>query len=180
VIATVTLTLALATAAQPLPSATPASEPSATAEPAPSAAGLPAPSSEPAAGASTAPAAAPSTVPSAAPTPDIYKYRFVPHQPAQPDAATPQIFEIFLNDQHLHSSGTIAIKVVTSTNVVKVITRSNGRDGVLPAIAPGDFEAISRLPKIPFIAAGMTTLLEFVGFTAEGKTVSVKIPVKIE
>lgn len=146
------------------PSATPVTGPSATAVPAP------------AATASVAPEPAPTTTATA----DPYKYRFVPRQPAVHEPGTPQIFAIYLNDQTLHGSGLILIKVVTSPDVVKVITRSNGREGVIQEAAPGDFEANSRLPKIPFIAAGMTTLLEFVALTADGKSVSVKVPVKLE
>jgi hypothetical protein len=178
VIAAVTLALTLAAGpGMPPPSAEPLPEPSATAAPAASAPAVPEPST---AGETAAPA--PSTTPSASvtATPDPYKYRFVPRQPAVHEPGTPQIFAIFLNDRTLHGSGVIAIKVVTSPDVVKVITRSNGRDGVIPEIAAGDFEASSRLPKIPFIAAGMTTLLEFVAFTADGKTASVKVPVRLE
>jgi hypothetical protein len=178
VIAAVTLALALAAAAQPTPGPSPTDEASPSAQTAPSPAET-APSSSPGPAESAAPAESATPIPSPAPTPDPYKYRFVPRQPAQPAAGTPQIFAVFLNDQHLHSSGTIEIKVVTSANVVKVITRSNGRDGVLQLTGPGDFEAHSRLPKIPFIAAGVTTELEFVAYTADGKSVVVKVPVKI-
>jgi hypothetical protein len=117
--------------------------------------------------------------PNASPSPDPYRYRFVPRQPDHVDPDAPQIFAVYLNDRKLRSGGPIAIKVLTSENVVKVVSRSNGREGIVPAIAPGDFEASSKLPKIPFIAAGMTTLLEFVASTADGKSVSVKVPVKL-
>ncbi len=159
----------------PLPSASPpASFPSETPLPVPSATAAPSlvPSAPP-----PSPGAVPVPEPSA--TADPYGYRFVPRQPAHPVEGVPQIFAVYLNDRKLHSGGPILIKVVTSPDVVKVISRSNGREGVLQAVAPGDFEASSKLPKIPFIAAGMTTLLEFVASNADGKTVSVKVPVTI-
>jgi len=183
VIAIVTLALTLAiAAAQPPPAPSAVPEPSVTSVPEPSGTAAPEPnaSAAPAPSAAAEPVPGPSVTPSASATRDPYKYRFVPRQPAVSEPGTPQIFAIFLNDQTLHGGGVIEIKVVTSPDVVKLISRSNGRQGVLPAIAPGDFEAISRLPKIPFIAAGMTTLLEFVAFTADGKSVSVKVPVKLD
>jgi hypothetical protein len=184
VIVAASFVLALATAVggeQPMPSASPATPvPSLSAAPVPSATVEPVPGATPPAptpGESAVPTVSPA--PSTSPTPDPYKYRFVPRQPDHPEAGVPQIFAVYLNDRKLHSSGPIMIKVVTSPDVVKVISRSNGREGAIPELAPGDFETSSKLPKIPFIAAGMTTLLEFVASTAEGKTVSVKVPVKI-
>ncbi len=172
-IAAVTLALTLAIgSAQPAATSSAVPEPSASAAPEPSGAVLPEPNATAEPG--------PGAPPAATATPNPYKYRFVPRQPAVHVPGAPQIFAIFLNDQILHGSGLIEIKVVTSPDVVKVITRSNGREGVIQAAGPGDFETNSRLPKIPFIAAGMTTLLEFVAFTADGKSVSVKVPVKLE
>jgi len=183
VIATVTLALTLANGtAQPPPAPPPVPVPSAAAPaPAPSGTPEPLPNASAVASPSTTAEPAPSVTPAAAATatPEAYKYPFVPRQPAVHELGEPQIFEVFLNDKTLHGGGRIAIKVVTSLDVVKVITRSNGREGAIPETAPGDFETSSRLPKIPFIAAGMTTFLEFVAFTADGKSVSVKVPVKL-
>jgi hypothetical protein len=163
------LLLALAlgvSVAGPAPSDTPLPAPSATSEAVPSA--------------QPEPSATPLAAPSAAATADPYKYRFVPRQPDNPAAGTPQIFAVFLNDRTLRSRGPILIKVITSADVVKVVSKSNGREGILQPIGPGDFEANSQLPKIPFIAAGMTATLEFVAVNGDGKSVSVKVPVKLE
>jgi hypothetical protein len=187
VIATVTVTLALTLAngtAQAAPTPAPVPVPSAAAPaPAPVSSGTPEPlpiaSAVPSPGATVEPAPSVAPAATASATPQAYKYRFVPRQPAVHQPGTPQIFAIFLNDNTLRGGGRIAIKVVTSPDVVKVITRSNGREGAIPETAPGDFETGSRLPKIPFIAAGITTFLEFVAFTADGKSVSVRVPVKL-
>ena len=127
---------------------------------------------------STPSAATPSPTPT--PTPSPFKYRFVPHYAAHLSAGVPQIYAVYLNDKRLHSLGPIRIKVETTPNVVKVISRSNGRDGVIPLVSPGDFEVTSVLPKIPFIATGMTLDLEFVATTADGRKSVVRVPVRLD
>jgi len=109
-----------------------------------------------------------------------YPYRFVPAQPAKLSAGAPQIFAVYLNSQTLVSHGPIAIRVATSGNVVKLVTHSNGQTGTVPKIRAGDFEARSKLPTIPFIASGVTTMLEFEATSAAGKTVTVGVPVTLK
>lgn len=109
-----------------------------------------------------------------------YPYRFVPSQPASLATGAPQIFAVFLNSKSLVSHGPIAIRVVTSGNVVKLETNSNGQTGNVPKIRPGIFEAKSTLPAIPFIAAGVTTTLDFVATSASGKKVTVGVPVQLK
>lgn len=111
------------------------------------------------------------------PTAPAYKYRFVPRNSAR--AGEPTIYAVYMNDKKLHSLGQINIKVATSHDVVRVVSRSNGREGILPLIAPGDFEATSTLPKIPFIAAGMTVEIEFIATTATGRSAIVRVPVLV-
>jgi hypothetical protein len=145
------------------------------ASPAPSAA---APTIEPAA---TAPAAAtPSAPPAATPTALPYAYRFVPRQPDPVPAGQPQIFAVYLNSNKLKSLGPIDIKVATSPDVVKVMTVSNGRESAIPMIGPGDFEAVGKLPKLPIIASGVSTILNFVAIGASGKRVTVPVPVSLQ
>ena len=118
--------------------------------------------------------AAPPT-PAPTPTPPSYKYRFVPRGALR--AGEPKIYAVYLNDKKLRSLGPINIKVATTPDVVRVISRSNGREGIIPLVIPGDFEATSILPKIPFIAAGMTLEIEFIATTANGRTAIVRVPV---
>lgn len=131
------------------------------------------PSISPSVGATAIPAPVGTTAPTA--TPLAYKYRFVPHNGGR--AGGPTIYAVYMNDKKLRSLGPINIKVSTTPDVVKVVSRSNGREGIVPLITPGNFEATSTLPKIPFIAAGMTLEIEFIATTATGRTAIVRVPV---
>ena len=104
----------------------------------------------------------------------------MPRQPDHPAAGQPQIFAVYLNSNKLKSAGPIDIKVATSPDVVKVMTVSNGREGIIPMLAPGDFEAIGKLPKLPIIASGVTTTLDFVAIGPNGKRVTVPVPVTLQ
>ena len=104
-----------------------------------------------------------------------YNYRFVPRNSAR--AGEPKIYAVYLNEKKLRSLGPIDIKVATTPDVVKVVSRSNGREGIIPLVTSGTFEATSVLPKIPFIAAGMTLEIEFIATTASGRSATVRVPV---
>lgn len=158
------------------PAATSPAVPS-PAVPSPAVTSQPAPA--PAASGSNVPSAAPRPVATTSPTAGPYRYRFVPRQPDHPEPGTPQIFAVSLNDQRLHSRGPIEIKVETSPDVVKVVSKSGSQEGNIPMVAPGDFEATSTLPKIPFIARGVSVNLQFIATGADGKTTTVRVPVKI-
>jgi hypothetical protein len=149
---------------------------------------LPAPTAPNASGATAAPTAtmtapAPAT-PSAPPaeraTALPYGYRYVPRQPENVATGQPQIFAVYLNSNKLKSLGPIDIKVATSPDVVKVMTVSNGRESAIPMIGPGDFEAVGKLPKLPIIASGVSTILNFVAIGASGKRVTVPVPVQLQ
>ncbi len=103
----------------------------------------------------------------------------MPRQPDHPAAGNPQIFEVDLNDNSLRSRGPIDIRVLTSPEVTKVVSRSNGQEGNVPRVGPGEFAAMSRLPVIPFIASGMTIKLQFVASTPDGHSTTVAVPVKL-
>jgi hypothetical protein len=151
----------------PGPSATAGSSPNA--QPPPSATELPAPTQPPPA---TTPR--PTATPAPAPT---FGYRFVPKAQASPDPNAPQIIEVDLNSRVLR--GTIAIRVLTNSVVTKVENHTNGRADVIPQTGPGEFIAVSNLPKIPFFARGFTVNLQFVAFAADGSKTSVTVPVKL-
>jgi len=161
--------------ATPFPGTSVTPLPEATGSPAP---GTPSPSTPPRTPESAPPSAPPATAPA---TPAIvYTYRFVPRQPDHVATGAPQIFAIYLNSKSLVSRGPIDMKVLTDPGTVKVTSGSGGRQGEIPRIAPGDFEAVSTLPKIPFIAAGMTVQLEFIATGANGEKLSVKVPVALK
>lgn len=178
---TVFSTLALALIAQMTPAPPPVGPVTPAPLASPSATGVPG-SPQPAPGVTLVPAVSPDPSATAADgaTPSPYAYRFVPRQPAHPVPGAPQIFMVYLNGKTLRSLGPILIKVVTDPETVKVTSRSNGREGIIPMVAPGDFEAASKLPKIPFIAAGMTIQLEFVATNASGLKTVVRVPVALQ
>lgn len=124
------------------------------------------------------PSGSPSPVPSPTATP-VYKYRVVPSPNPSAASDAPAILEVDLNDKQLTPHGKIAIRVLTTPNVVKVITRSNGRDGVLEQSAPGEFIGNGSIPGIPFIAHGWKVNIEFIATTADGRTTSLKVPVTL-
>jgi len=176
---------AVAQAATPAPIATPApvATPVATASPAALAPPSVTPSAVVTPPAAPTPSGAPpppSALPIASSAPSPYAYRFVPRQPARVAPGQPQIFAVYINQKKLRSHGPIRIKVETSPEVVKVVSRSNGREGVVPLVAAGDFEASGLLPRIPFIAAGMTVDLEFIATGPDGRKTSVRVPVTLE
>jgi hypothetical protein len=161
---------------------TPSAPAVATALPSPSASVTPQALPEP--GATVTPSATenPSPLPSATPLPTPtpnYKYRFTPAPNPAAASGSPEILEVDLNDKQLTPHGKIAMRVLTSPDVVKVITRSNGREGPLQQIGPGEFIANGSIPGIPFIAHGWKINIEFVATTADGRTTSVKVPVTL-
>lgn len=122
----------------------------------------------------------PAPLPEPSPTAWPFKFRFVPHVPANPAAGEPVIYAVYLNDDHLRSHKPIMIRVETNDAVTKVETGANGRSGNLPMIEPRVFYATSILPNVPFIAAGMTMQFKVVGTTAAGRKVTVVFPVKLD
>jgi len=196
VIAFVAFFLAQALAPSPSATATASATPSATGVPAsatgvpasatsaPTPATMPQPSPIQPIASPSAPAAGTSATPLPAPTstttPSPYTYRFVPRQPDHAAPGTPQIFAVYLNSKDLRSNGPILIKVVTSPDAVKVVSKNGSSEGVVPQISPGDFEATSRLPKLPFIAQGMTIFIDFVATGPTGLPTTVRVPVKLD
>ncbi len=118
--------------------------------------------------------------PASSATPTPYGYRFVPHQPAQVVPGTPQIFAVWLNSRTLVSKGPIWIRVDTDPATVKVTSSSGGHVGIVPMVAPGDFEAKSTLPRFPFLAGGLTLDLVFTAVGPDGKRTTVSVPVALK
>ncbi len=115
--------------------------------------------------------------PAATPTQDPLGYKVVPEAKASPEPGVPVILEVDLNDKHLRTHGRIAMRILTSPDVVSVVTRSKGHEGVVPRVGSGVFYAESTLPGVPFVARGMHLNLEFVATNADGKSTSVRVPV---
>lgn len=165
------------------PSGSPAPAPPASAAPAsPSAAPIPA-QPYPGVPSLPGPTAAPSAAAGATPTPSPtktpnYTFRFVPKASPVPSGA-PEILEVDLNSNVLKAKGDIDMRVLTSPNVVTVVSRSGGHAGGLAKVGDGEFVAAGKLPALPFFVGGVSFNLQFVASTQDGRSTSVTIPVKL-
>jgi hypothetical protein len=124
-----------------------------------------------------APTAAPSLAPSSAGASPVaaapaYGYAFTP----PPVTGSPRITLVQLNSDRLRAGGPIDIKVTTTTDVVKVTTGNGNRQGTLTQAAPGVFVSEATLPHVggPLV---IHIKLHFAAYTADGKSVSVDVPV---
>jgi hypothetical protein len=165
------LIVALATAApspqpQPLPPpATPIATP--TAAPSPAATTTPVP-----------PTPNPSASPAPSSTPNLFSYVV---DPTPGPSGMPQIIEIALNDRVMHKGGMMLVKVTTSTDVTSVKARTFGREIAVPQGAPGYFAGQEQLPDgIPFFLLNRTYQIEFVATTADGRSASFSLPLRLE
>ena len=92
---------------------------------------------------------------------------------------SPQILEVDLNSNVLKAQGDIDIRVLTSPDVVKVVSRSGGHSGEVHKVGDGEFVAAGKLPKLPFFVGGVSFNLEFIASTGDGRSTSVTVPVKL-
>jgi hypothetical protein len=157
-------------AVTPIPIPTPA-----IATPAPSASANPTPAGS----------QSPETSPAPSPTPTglnlpPLKYHIAPKQPPSPGPDSPQILEIDVYDQVIYSAKTFAARVTTNDVVTKVTISSNGHSGEMTRIAPGRFESMGNIPKLPSIIGGLNVNLVFTATTADGRSTSVKVPIKVK
>ena len=156
----------------PLPSASPAYSAPPLASPSPSGSSSPTPTttSSPTPTATSSPTPAPTAT-------SLYKYRFVPRLPPSPAPNVPLIYAVYLNSEQLRD--TISIRVETNTVVTKVVSKSGNSSGVLTPAGPGVFVANGKLPKLPFFAHGLSINLDIVAYSADGKSVTVRVPVRL-
>jgi hypothetical protein len=171
--------LALASAhdaRQPSPTPTPSvTATPAIATPAPSASANPTPAGSQSPEASPAP----TPTPTGLNLPPL-KYHITPKQPPSPGPDSPQILEIDVYDQVIYSAKTFAARVTTNDVVTKVTISSNGHSGEMTPIAPGRFESMGNIPKLPSIIGGLNVNLVFTATTADGRSTSVKVPIKVK
>lgn len=148
--------------------------------PAPSPAPLPAPavpSTQPATPAPS-PAATTTPVPPPSPSPNPFSYVVAP---TPGPAGAPQFIEIAINDRVLHQGGMLLVKVSTSPDVTTVVARTMGHEIAIPQGAPGYFAGQEQLPGgIPFFLLNRTYQIEFVATTADRRTTTFTMPVRLE
>jgi len=152
----------------PQPSPAPLSPPVASPAPSPAATTTPVPPSP-------APAS-PSPQPSGSPSPFTYVV-----SPAPGPSGAPRIVEIALNDRVLHKGGPLLVRVTTSPDVTSVVARTMGRELGIPQGGPGYFSGQDQLPSsIPLFLLNRTYQIEFVAATADGRSTSYTLPVRLE
>ena len=168
------LVAALAGAGIAQPSAPPAPQQ-------PSVAPSTSPGPEPPAASPTPPTVGASPAPSATPS---YRYIWTP-APANPATPypgpnAPDIREIDLSAQTLVTPGELRVRVVTSSDVVSVVAHTLGREIGIPRSDVGVFSISANVPQVPAFLAGRTYDVDFVAAVADGRTVTVTLPLGLQ
>jgi hypothetical protein len=112
-------------------------------------------------------------------TPNPFSYVVAPPPPAS--GVSPRIVEIAANDRVLHKGGLLLVRITTSPDVARVIVRTMSHEIGVPLISPGVFSGQEQLPaNIPFFMLGRTYQIEVVATTADGRSASFTVPVRLE
>lgn len=112
-------------------------------------------------------------------TPNPFTYIVQPPPPAAADV--PRIVEIAANDRVLHKGGMLLVRITTSPDVTHVLARTMGREIGIPQMSPGVFAGQEQLPSgIPFFMLNRTYQIEIVATTADGRSASFTVPVRLE
>ncbi len=85
--------------------------------------------------------------------------------------------EVALNERTLETPGLILVRITTSQNVGFVTARAFGRQMGIPQIAPGIFGGTEQLPSLPTFLLGRSYDVDIVASTADGRTVSITLPI---
>ena len=111
--------------------------------------------------------------------PNPFTYVVAPPPPAAGNA--PRIVEIAANDRVLHKGGMLLVRVTTSPDVARVLARTMGHEIYIPQMSPGVFSGQEQLPTgIPFFMLNRTYQIEIVATTADGRSASFTVPVRLE
>ncbi len=152
----------------PPPTPPPVSSPA----PAPAAATTPVPPTP-----TPVPTPTPSPQPSGTPNP----FGYVVAVPPPASGSTPRIVEIAANDRVLHQGGMLLVRITTSQDVTRVIARTWNHEIGIPLITPGVFSGQEQLPgNIPFFMLNRNYQIEVVATTADGRSASFTVPVRLE
>ena len=134
------------------------------------------PSPLPSTGPTPVPTASPG--PAASPTPNPFGYVV---NPSPPPAGAPRIITIALNDKVLHPGGVLLVQVTTSPEVTKMTVRTMGHEIGVPLESAGVFSGQTQIPGgVPSFLLNRTYQVDFIGTTADGKTVTATLPVRFE
>ena len=168
--------LAAQPAPQPQPNAPPPTPPASTSAPVPTATTTPVPPTPTPQAPTPTPTPQPPT-PSPAPNP----FAYVVPVPPPAGNGSPRIAEIAANDRVLHKGGLLLVRITTSPDVTHVIARTWNHEIGIPQISPGVFSGQETLPSnIPFFMLNRTYQIEIVATTADGRSASYTVPVRLE
>jgi hypothetical protein len=158
------LLLAVVPAPSPQPNPAPPAPPAiATPAPAPAATTTPTP---------------PTPSPQASASPNLFNYVVAP---TPGPSGAPRILEIALSDRVIHKGGLLLVRVTTTADVTTVVARTMGHEIAVPQGAPGYFAGQEQLPSgIPFFLLNRSYQVEFVATTADGRSTSFSLPVRLE
>jgi hypothetical protein len=135
----------------------------------------PSPSPAPRAALATPP---PAEIPAVTPAPGPFRYVLAPPPPAP---GSPTIAEIALSDQTLHPGGPYVVRVLTSPDVTSMLVSTLGQTYALPPDGPGKFFASGLVPsEVPFFFLNRDYRLTATAQTADGRTTSVQVTVRLE
>jgi hypothetical protein len=152
--------------AAPLPAPLPQPAPVVTASPAPTAAPVP----------TAAPLPAPAPSPTATPAASPFHYVIDP-----PATGKPAILEIAVNDRVLHPGGPYIVRVTTTLDVASVEVDAMGESYGLPPAGPGRFFTAGSVPsEVPFFFLNRSYMLTVVAQTADGRSSSIQVPMRLE
>lgn len=127
-----------------------------------------------------APTATPVPTPTPQPTATPPHFGYVV-DPSPGPSGSPQIVEVSINDHTLHAGGMLLVKVTTSADVTSLFARTMGHQIGIPLIAPGIFAGQTQLPdQIPFFLLNRTYPVDFVATTADGRTTTASLPIRLE
>jgi hypothetical protein len=164
---TLILALVALAAVQTAPSATPQPAPIAAASAAPTS--FPNPTIVP--NPNPLPSASPSPIPTATPT-------ATPTPLVLPAGAPPQIVDVRLNHNVIHSGDTISGTVTTSTNVASVEVRIASYSFNVPRTAFGQFALSYQAPHIPWFAHGDYTA-QVIARNSQGASAERDVPIAL-
>ena len=110
-------------------------------------------------------------------TAEVYHYIIKPKPNASVQAGSPVIRLVALNKRHFSSHDEILMKVLTSSDVVRVTNHELGHGGTLRKVSNGIFIGKGRVDGVPFFLKGMHVDMHYTATTAKGETVTVTAPV---
>lgn len=126
------------------------------------------------------PAPAASAAVAFAPAQPVSPFHYVIAPPAPPPGA-PAIVEIAVNDQILHPGGPYVVRVTTSPDVTAVQVQAMGQSFAMPPGGNGRFFVSGSVPsEVPFFLLNRGYMLTVVAQTADGRSTSVQVPMRLE